>query len=169
MRATLKMASDYTDLDIITFLMLPVKIRNFSSHHRYIKNSKRNSDLSKPLILCPSFSAGARTVEAGFYSNVFIFLSFIPFNNSSKFPSLVAYARNTSSAISTIISFLLFAVSWVICLTVSSNGLIINSLSCSTAFLISLGHLFFIPLANTSIRGWVPFINMSKTSFSIRL
>ena len=84
------MASDYTDLDIITFVMLPVKIRNFSSHHRYIESTKRNSDLSKPLIPCPSFSDGVMDGGAGFYSNVFIFLSFISFNNSSKFPSLVA-------------------------------------------------------------------------------
>ena len=40
------------DLDIITFVMLSVKIRNFSSHYKYIKNTKRNSDFSKPLISC---------------------------------------------------------------------------------------------------------------------
>ena len=44
--------SDYMNLDIITFVMLSVKIRNFSSHYRYIKNAKGKSDLSKPLISC---------------------------------------------------------------------------------------------------------------------
>ena len=44
MRATLKMASDYTNLDIITFVMLSVKIRNFSSHYKYIESAKQNSD-----------------------------------------------------------------------------------------------------------------------------
>ncbi len=46
------LTSDYTDLDIITFVMLSVKIRNFSSHYRYIESTKRNSDFSKPLISC---------------------------------------------------------------------------------------------------------------------
>jgi hypothetical protein len=40
-------SSDYMDLDIITFVMLSVKIRNFSSHYRYIESTKRNSDFFK--------------------------------------------------------------------------------------------------------------------------
>ena len=47
-----KKPSRFLVLDIITFVMLSVKIRNFSSHYRYIESTERNSDLSKPLIAC---------------------------------------------------------------------------------------------------------------------
>jgi hypothetical protein len=58
------MPSDYTNLDIITSVMLPFKLCDFVSHYRYIENIARNwsfknsvisyqsSNLKPILILC---------------------------------------------------------------------------------------------------------------------
>jgi hypothetical protein len=38
-------ASDYTDLDIITLVMLSVKIRAFLWHYKYVKNTTDRGNL----------------------------------------------------------------------------------------------------------------------------